>query len=339
MFLPLPQCTASVSLARIQRKSNDRLHDRFCLPDNRLVAELIYTCTGRKSGIWFTAKIPSDKGAAGERVQPGRDDKFIRLQCSCTTTPLLPHFLPPTVFFSRVIYVFRNVEWSWSWESRQYLRGWDLVSIDLEQFFERGFRFRELFIWYFCVNVLLLQGMRSLFCVRISDNLTSGWRNLIYLTWYPRRSHPRNDIYRIYSRLYIFAHTLLDTTIFVISLFIKTYYCPQAPVQRVDSKLSYTLLHVIERSIHSWCHLSTKMHRLKLEQSDTVESGNSGASLSIAKRHHFSPLHRASFYDSRNVAPVLGALHHLSLSFSAKQNSPNKIARLVVRKVKIHYIY
>lgn len=105
MFLPLPQCTASVSLARIQRKSNDRLHDRFCLPDNRLVAELIYTCTGRKSGIWFTAKIPSDKGAAGERVQPGRDDKFIRLQCSCTTTP---HFLPPTVFFSRVIYVFRD---------------------------------------------------------------------------------------------------------------------------------------------------------------------------------------------------------------------------------------
>lgn len=81
------------------------------------------------------------------------------------------------------------------------------------------------------------------------------------------------------------------------------------------------------------------MHRLKLEQSDTVESGNGGASLSIAKRHHFSPLHRASFYDSRNVAPVLGALHHLSLSFSAKQNSPNKIARLVVRKVKIHYIY
>lgn len=79
-----------VSLARIQRKSNDRLHDRFCQADNRLVAELIYTCTGRKSGIWFTAKIPSDKGAAGERVQPGRDDKFIRLQCSCTTTPPSP---------------------------------------------------------------------------------------------------------------------------------------------------------------------------------------------------------------------------------------------------------
>lgn len=86
------------------------------------------------------------------------------------------------------------------------------------------------------------------------------------------------------------------------------------------------------------------MHRLKLEQSDTVESGNGGASLSIAKRHHFSPLHRAfyiflRFAATRNVAPVLGALHHLSLSFSAKQNSPNKIARLVVRKVKIHYIY
>lgn len=68
------------------------------------------------------------------------------------------------------------------------------------------------------------------------------------------------------------------------------------------------LLHVIERSIHSWCHLSTKMHRLKLEQSDTVESGNGGASLSIAKRHHFSPLHRASFYDSRR--------HAMSLRFS-----------------------
>lgn len=339
MFLPLPQCTASVSLARIQRKSNDRLHDRFCLPDNRLVAELIYTCTGRKSGIWFTAKIPSDKGAAGERVQPGRDDKFIRLQCSCTTTPLLPHFLPPTVFFSRVIYVFRNVEWSWSWESRQYLRGWDLVSIDLGQFFERGFRFRELFIWYFCVNVLLLQGMRSLFCVRISGNLTSGWRNLIYLTWYPRRSHPRNDIYRIYSRLYIFAHTLLDTTIFVISLFIKTYYCPQAPVQRVDSKLSYTLLHVIERSIHSWYHLSTKMHRLKLEQSDTVESGNVTFHRETPSFLSITPRIFLRFAATRNVAPVLGALHHLSLSFSAKQNSPNKIARLVVRKVKIHYIY
>lgn len=85
-----------VSLARIQRKSNDRLHDRFCQADNRLVAELIYTCTGRKSGIWFTAKIPSDKGAAGERVQPGRDDKFIRLQCSCTTTP--PSFPSPDRF-------------------------------------------------------------------------------------------------------------------------------------------------------------------------------------------------------------------------------------------------
>lgn len=311
MFLPLPQCTASVSLARIQRKSNDRLHDRFCLPDNRLVAELIYTCTGRKSGIWFTAKIPSDKGAAGERVQPGRDDKFIRLQCSCTTTPLPAPFPSPDSFlFSRYLRVpKRVVEWSWSWESSQYLRGWDLVSIDLGQFFERGFRFRELFIWYFCVNVLLLQGMRSLFCVRISGNLTSGWRNLIYLTWYPRRSHPRNDIYRIYSRLYIFAHTLPDTTIFVISLFKKMYYCPQAPVQRVDdSKFSYTLLRVIERSIHSWYHLSTKMHRLKLEQSDTVESGNGGASLSIAKRHHFSPLHRASFYDSRR--------HAMSLRFS-----------------------
>lgn len=144
-------------------------------------------------------------------------------------SPPLPS--PDSFLFSRYLRVpKRVVEWSWSWESRQYLRGWDLVSIDLGQFFERGFRFQELFIWYFCVNVLLLQGMRSLFCVRISGNLTSGWRNLIYLTWYPRRSHPRNDIYRIYSRLYIFAHMLPDTTIFVISLFIKTYYCPQASV-------------------------------------------------------------------------------------------------------------
>lgn len=248
---------------------------------------------------------------------------------------------PDSFLFSRYLRVpKRVVEWSWSWESSQYLRGWDLVSIDLGQFFERGFRFRELFIWYFCVNVLLLQGMRSLFCVRISGNLTSGWRNLIYLTWYPRRSHPRNDIYRIYSRLYIFAHTLPDTTIFVISLFKKTYYCPQAPVQRVDdSKFSYTLLHVIERSIHSWCHLSTKMHRLKLEQSDTVESGNVTFHRETPSFLSITPRIFLRFAATRNVAPVLGALHHLSLSFSAKQNSPNKIARLVVRKVKIHYIY
>lgn len=123
-----------VSLARIQRKSNDRLHDRFCQADNRLVAELIYTCTGRKSGIWFTAKIPSDKGAAGERVQPGRDDKFIRLQCSCTTTP--PSFPSPDRFLfshyarTKLVAVHRTI-----------FKGWDLVSIDLEQFWKRGFDF------------------------------------------------------------------------------------------------------------------------------------------------------------------------------------------------------
>lgn len=85
----------SVSLAGIQRKSNDRLRDRFCQADNRLVAELIYTCTDRKSGIWFTAKIPTDKEVPLECVQPARNDKFIRLQWLCryssATTFLVPY--------------------------------------------------------------------------------------------------------------------------------------------------------------------------------------------------------------------------------------------------------
>lgn len=43
------------------RGGNDRPWRR---PDNRVVAELIYTRADRKSRIWFTAKIPADKGEA-----------------------------------------------------------------------------------------------------------------------------------------------------------------------------------------------------------------------------------------------------------------------------------
>lgn len=140
-FPPFP-----IALARIQRKSNDRLHDRFCLPDNRLVAELIYTCTGRKSGIWFTAKIPSDKGAAGERVQPGRDDKFIRLQCSCTTTPLPPLPSSNSFLFSRYLRVPKRTSLNEAcWEFLENILEWDLVSIDLQLF-------EKLFVWSFVLH-------------------------------------------------------------------------------------------------------------------------------------------------------------------------------------------
>lgn len=44
------------------RGGNDRPWSRR--PDNRVVAELIYTRADRKSRIWFTAKILADKGKA-----------------------------------------------------------------------------------------------------------------------------------------------------------------------------------------------------------------------------------------------------------------------------------
>lgn len=152
---------------------------------------------------------------------------------------------------------------------------------------------------YYC-----FKGWDPFLCVRISDNLRR-WRNLIH----PRRFHP-NDIYRLYIifRLYIFSYIIWQKQLFL--CLIKTHYC--SSIQRVNSKLSNILLHVIERS-HSWYHFSTKMHRFKTRTKWYTR--NVGASLSSAKRHHFSPLHRIFlFAATRNVGPSLASFIALLLS-------------------------
>lgn len=124
--------------------------------------------------------------------------------------------------------------------------------------------------------------------------------------------------------VYIFIYYLTKQLFLCL---IKTHYC--SSIQRVNSKLSNILLHVIERS-HSWYHFSTKMHRFKTRTKWYIR--NVGASLSSAKRHHFSPLHRIFLFAQCRSEPCI-------IYRSASERISNKIARLPVRKVKIHYIY
>ena len=51
MFPPLVREVQCIVGRDSTGDTSDRSRDRFCQADNRLVAELIYTCTGRKSGI------------------------------------------------------------------------------------------------------------------------------------------------------------------------------------------------------------------------------------------------------------------------------------------------
>lgn len=57
---------------------NDR--PRSCLIIE-VVAELIYTRADRKSRIWFTAKIPADKGAARPFEYSDKFDGYIAYEC------------------------------------------------------------------------------------------------------------------------------------------------------------------------------------------------------------------------------------------------------------------
>lgn len=75
-------CSFDANAVYRWRQSKRRQRPPAGCPDNRAVAELIYMRVGRKSRIWFTAKIPADKG--GEHGCSSADDKFngyIAYQC------------------------------------------------------------------------------------------------------------------------------------------------------------------------------------------------------------------------------------------------------------------